>query len=1149
MNKLLGIKGFIPYLAIVFLNAVVDLGHKITIQNVLLKSFSGDNLLILSALVNAMILLPFIFLFSPAGHINDKFSKTKVIRIASLVAVGITVMITISYMAGFFEVAFFLTLLLAIQSAIYSPAKYGLIKRLVGVEHLGLANGIIQAVTIVSILLSSFAFSYLFESMYTGGIKPGEILSHMYVLGFLLIIFSSLEAYNAFKLPYFEAKQDATKEKFSFNRYFTLGYLKENFKIIKSDENIWLSIIGLSLFWGISQVILAAFPAHFKAISGNDNAVLIQMILAVSTIGLIVGSTVAGAMSKHHIELGIVPVGAFGLFLSLFMFSTLKFPFALGLASLFFGFFGGLFIVPLNATIQLFSSQKEMGRVLAGNNFIQNIFMVSFLLLSVVFIKLNISTTGLLWFMSMIALGGSIYSVIKMPHLFARILLLPFLKSHYRFNVDGVENMPTKGGVLLLGNHISWIDWLILQVASPRAIKFVMYRGIYDQWYLNWIFKFFKVIPIGAGASKESIRNITARLQNGEVVALFPEGHISYNGQIGTFQRGFELAVKECDCPIVPFYLRGLWGSSFSRATKHYKELTQKRGKREIIVAFGKPLSNTLKAHEVKQKVQELSFKSWENFINAQQPFTHQWLLNAKSKLFKPCMIDALGTKLSHGKFITAVLIFKSILKKELKNETNVGVILPSSSAGAIVNMALFALGKVPINLNYTLSEQSLKSAVKKANITKVITSEKFLKKLSSRGFDFSFLQNENTIFAENVKTKISLFLKISSLLQSYLLPAQLLDIMHITPKDINDTATILFSSGSEGEPKGIELSHKNLLTNIKQVSELLNFKKDDVILNSLPIFHSFGLTVTTLLPLCEGVKMVSVPDPTDAFMVGKMAARHNATILFGTSTFFRLYTKNRKLHPLMFQSIRMVVAGAEKLKPQIKEDFRLKFGLEIYEGYGTTETAPVASVNMPNILEGESLKELTFNKLGSVGLPLPGTVVKVVDPNTLQELQRNEDGLILIGGGQVMKGYFKDEEKTSEVIAEIDGTRYYKTGDKGHLDDDGFIYITDRYSRFAKLGGEMVSLGSVEEILSEVFKDEASFIAVSVPDEKKGECVALIVKSDLSKEELAQKVKNSSMPPLLMPSHFLHVENLPMLASGKADFKKAKLVACEMLG
>ena len=311
----------------------------------------------------------------------------------------------------------------------------------------------------------------------------------------------------------------------------------------------------------MSQIIVAAFPAHYKAMFNEDNAVVIQAILAVSGIGLALGSYLAGRASRLHIELGIVPLGALGICVSLFFLTLAQSGVVLALCSFVFGFSGGLLIVPLNATIQYFAPEKISGKVMAGNNFVQNVFMVVFLLLSIVFVQLNVSTKGLFLVTSAACFAASLYTMSKVPHLFTRLFLLFALKANYRFHVDGLKNLPQSGGVLLLGNHISWIDWLVLQAASPRAIKFVMYRPIYNKWYLTWFFRIFKVIPIGGGSSRESIETIREYLARGEVVALFPEGHISYNGQINEFQKGFEHVLKDLEnVTTVPFYLRGLWG-------------------------------------------------------------------------------------------------------------------------------------------------------------------------------------------------------------------------------------------------------------------------------------------------------------------------------------------------------------------------------------------------------------------------------------------------------------------------------------------------------------------------------------------------------------------------------------------------------------
>ena len=1142
--------GFVAYLIVAFLNACVDLAHKITIQNTLMKSHEGSELIALTAVVNGMILIPFVLLFSPAGFISDKFDKTRVVRMASLISVGISVAVLAAYSAGMFWAAFWLTLALAAQSAIYSPAKYGLIKSIAGVERLGQANGIVQALTVVAILSGSFLFSFGFEHWYGGAHDPAQIVANIWPIGVLLVLFSAGEAFFSWRLPSFGADEEGAKATFDTKRYLKLGYLTDNMKTVMHDRNIWLSIIGLSLFWGVSQVVVAAFPAHYKAVFGDDNAVIVQGILALSGIGMVIGSAIAGGMSRHHIEHGVIPVGALGIFVALMVFATHASAWVLGVCSLLFGVCGGFVLVPMNATIQYLAPEKEMGKIIAGNNFVQNIAMIAFLAASVLLVEVaRASTTGIFIALAVICLAGGVYAVLELPHLFARIWMLPFLKTGYRFHVHGLENLPPRGGVLLLGNHISWIDWMVLQAASPRAIKFVMYRGIYEKWYLQWLLKMFRVIPIGRGGTRGSLAAIRERLEAGEVVALFPEGHISYNGQINEFQRGYEVAIRDMDnvC-IVPFYLRGLWGSTFSRATDYYKALTARRGKRDIIVAFGAPLRRFVGHAEMRQKVVELSFSSWEHFMARQQPFVYNWLDNAKGALLKTAAVDSTGMNLNNLKFATAVFSFANYLRRKLGEEENVGVLLPGSTIAAIVNVALFVMGKVPVNLNYTVSGEALQAALDKAGVRTVVTSEQFLERLQARGFDFKALLEGKALHAEQIGAAISTGAKIRTLLAVALLPAWALRLVYFTPRALEDTAAILFSSGSEGAPKGIELSHKNILANIRQISDLINFRSSDAVLNSLPVFHSFGLTVTTLMPLSEGLKMISVPDPTDGAAVGKMAARHGATIIFGTSTFFRLYVRNRRLLPLMFQSARLVVSGAEKLKPEVRDAFKLKFGKEMYEGYGATETAPVAAVNTPSFLEVETLKELTFSKAGSVGLPLPGTIIRIVNPDTLQDMPTGEDGLIIIGGSQVMKGYLNDPQKTADVIVNLDGVRYYKTGDKGHLDDTGFLYVTDRYSRFAKIGGEMVSLGSVEEHLARVLSDAQPFCAVSVPDEKKGEAIALLVQAEGGAAEIATQIRGGGVPPLMQPAHILPVEKLPVLASGKADFKGAQKMALEML-
>ena len=1145
MKKLFQISGFSAFLIIMFINASVDLGHKITIQNILYKSFDGEFLAVMTAVVNMMILLPYILFFSIAGFINDKFSRTKVIRVCAIAGLILAFLITLGYYFGFFYFAFFMTLLLALQSAIYSPAKYGLIKRFVGAENLGAANGLVQGITIVAILLASFLFSLIFEGLVRVGEDISQTLQSIWFIGVILCVCAALEVRYAFKVPYFEATNEI--EQFDKRKYFKFIYLRQNLNFVLKNNNILLCTIGLAVFWAISQLLIAVFPAHFKEITGSMNAAYAQMILAMSIVGIVVGSLLAGHYCKRHIEMGIVPFGALGIFLFLIVLSNSSSAFYMVIASFGLGFSGGIFMVPLNAHIQFFTPEYKMGRVLAGSNFVQNIFMLLALVLVILMVKFNLSSRQIFTLSAICVLISALFAIKYLPHLFVRILAIPFLKMGYKVSVDGVENIPQTGGVLLLGNHISWIDWAIVQIAAPRPIKFAMHRSFYELWFLKWFLDIFKVIPIGAGASKTAIESIRQRLNNGEVVALFPEGHISYNGRIDEFQAGFEIAAKDTNAKIIPFYIRGFWGSTFSRADKNYKKMFSKNGKPALRVSFGAPMDINSKAHEVKQKVNELSFFSWEKYLDSLRPMQYNWLKQAKRNPFKRVMVDTTGADVTNFKVITAVILFVNKLTQHIKYDKNVGVILPSSVMGSIINLTLFVMNKISINLNYTLSQENLIKCAQIAELNKIITSRTFVERLKERGFDLETSLGDKLLFLEDIGTQITKQERTKAALKALLFPRFLIEYLYFQKTKINNEATILFSSGSEGIPKGVVLTHKNIMANIKQIADLVNASKNEALLASLPIFHCFGLTVTTYFPLNEGLLSIHVPDPTDAFSVGKMTAKYSASLMFGTSTFFRIYTKNKRLNPLMLSTLRLVVAGAEKLNPIVRQEFKIKFGIEIYEGYGTTETTPVVSINTPNILEPDFFKELIFNKTGSVGLTLSGTVIKIVDPNTYEELENGTEGLILIGGSQVMKEYYKDPAKTNQAIIEFGGVRYYKSGDIGYKDNDGFLFITDRLSRFAKIGGEMISLGAVESALNDIFKEEIIFACTNLNDDKKGEKVVMLYSGEISENEVSQKIKSSNLAPIMQPSVIKQVSEIPVLGSGKINFKGLKDLALNL--
>ena len=1153
MKNALKVTGLFTFLAVAFLNAFVDLGHKIIIQNTLFKNYDGPELIVLTSIVNALILLPFILLFTPTGYLSDKYPKNSIMLVSAWVAFAITILITLSYYMGWFWFAFGMTFLLALQSAIYSPAKYGYLKELVGSRRLAQANGLLQAATTSGILLGTFFFSILFEKMFHGFVLTNaatdkdSVISLMAPLGWVLVGLTSIELLLAYRLP--QLTQIKDKMKFRWEDYTKGKTQARNIKLAKRHPYIWLSILGLSVFWAISQVLLASYPAYAKEFLGLNNTAIVQGLMAFAGIGVLIGSITAGRISRNHIEVGLVPVGAIGVTLSLVLIRLFDSTALQALNFLFLGLMGGFFIVPLNALMQYHARNSQLGRILATNNLIQFSVMLTFLVITSTLAYYSVGSTSILTGLFVIALLGTAYAIYKIPESLLRFIISRLFAARYRMKVLGFEDLPHSGGVLLLGNHISFVDWALVQIASPRKLHFVIERGYYERWYLKGVLKMFGAIPINSTSSSNSLDTINELLKSGKAVCLFPEGTISRTGQLSEFKRGYQKAIEGTQAKIVPFYLHGLWGSRFSRSSGFLKEARQSGFKRDIIVAFGKPMSAKTTPDQLKRRIFDLSFTSWQDYSKTIDPIPVSWLKTAKRMSFQMAATDVLGEPLSHHKFITAVFAFSGLIAKK-SPEQNIGVLVPSSVGGALTNMAVLSLGKTVVNLNFTASKEAIQGSIEKANIKSVYTSKKFIKKLDERGIKIKeILPQTKLIYLEDFKAELSKVKMSITMLAVILLPAQILRLIYLKKVKMGDTAAILFSSGSEGTPKGVELTHQNLATNSRQIADMLNTRENDIVMSTLPTFHAFGLLATTLMPLSEGIPIVCHPDPTDVLTIAKGAARNNATFLFGTSTFFRLYTMNKKVHPLMLKSLRLIVSGAERLNPAVREGFTNKFGKPILEGYGTTETSPVASVNIPDALDTRYWKTQLGNVNGTVGMPLPGTSFRIVDPDTLEELPTGEDGLILIGGPQVMKGYLFDEEKTAEVIIEEDNKRWYKSGDKGHLDEDNFLTIVDRYSRFAKLGGEMVSLSAVEETIRDALNDpELDLVAVNLPDAKKGEKIILLIATETPIPEIKKLLIESGMNPLMIPAKIALVNAVPKLGSGKTDFASSRKVALDQV-
>ncbi len=601
-----------------FLNSFVDLGHKITIQNTVFKIFDGQQQIVWVAIVNSLILLPYILLFTPAAYFSNRYPLLKIIRVSAWIAVVCSGLIVYFYYQANYRLAFTMTLALAIQSAIYSPAKYGYIKQLMGEAKLVGANAKVQVTTIVAILSGTLIFSIIFEwllaerHLATAPLSEASILQAIAPLGWLLVLSTILECWVAYRLPGLEAA-GSPKEGFDWSAYFTGRMLKKNIGAITYRREILYSILGLSVFWSLSQMVLAAFPAYAKQHLLETNAAVIQAMLACSGVGILAGAMLVGRIAKRtlyqplaewQLRKQLIPVGAIGLAVSLSLVPWMDSMFAITLCFVGVGFFGAFFIVPLNAIIQSLAPPERVGSVLAGNNWVQNVSMFSFLLITIFSALAGVSAVWLFYLISAIACFGALFYLRFGLRDLLQFVIASALNRRYMLKAVKHSEFPESGAVLLLGNHISWIDWALIQLAVPRPIRYVIDRTFYDHWLLHRFLRHIGTIAISPKRSKEAIKQIHAALDLGHVVCLFPEGKISQDGELSPFKAGYELAIKDSAAKIMPFYIHGMAGSRFSRVAQPrvsiWRSLFGKR--RDVQVLLGKP-ADKLNAEALYQSV------------------------------------------------------------------------------------------------------------------------------------------------------------------------------------------------------------------------------------------------------------------------------------------------------------------------------------------------------------------------------------------------------------------------------------------------------------------------------------------------------------------------------------------------------------------
>jgi acyl-[acyl-carrier-protein]-phospholipid O-acyltransferase/long-chain-fatty-acid--[acyl-carrier-protein] ligase len=710
-------------------------------------------------------------------------------------------------------------------------------------------------------------------------------------------------------------------------------------------------------------------------------------------------------------------------------------------------------------------------------------------------------------------------------YFFGRLLVRCF----YRVTALGIDNLP-QGGFLLLPNHISWVDAIVLQLACPRPIRFVIDQEYYHKPILHPILRTLQCIPIDSRHSHSAIRAASEKIAEGEIVCLFPEGALERTGTLLRLRRGYELIARHARAAVVPVWLDQLWGSIFSFQGGKFFRKFPKRIPYPVTIAFGKPLdADVADIATVREELLKLGEFCFSRRSSLNRHLAECCIRGLKRRQFATAVIDGLDdSALSRSKLLGAAIALSRYLRKEFPDE-RIAIVLPASKGSMVANLAVTLANKVPVDLNFTMGRAANESCCKRADLRIAISATPFMERLKDFPWPERVLKLDELM--PRMKRQIVFWWILSILVPAGLL----LRLLKIPKEGDHREAILLFTSGSTGEPKGVVISHRNVVGNVAQFRQLLDATKDDAILASLPFFHTFGSTVTLWYPLIEGVRIVTYPNPLEAAKNAALVERYKLTLLLGTPTFLRVYL--RKAEPHQLRSLRLTIAGAEKLPLDLARHFEERFGKKVFEGYGLTETAPVVSVNLPEPMPGVGLS----SRLGSVGKMAPGIAAEIREPETNRKLSLHETGMLWLRGVNIFEGYLHDPKQTSEVLRDD----WLKTGDIGRFDEDGFLYIEGRLSRFSKIGGEMVPHETIESKIIDLLglsgRDERPIAVMGVQDEAKGEALVLLSAVDIDQAELRNKLHEAGVPNLWIPRQIQRVESIPVLASGKLDFKKCQ--------
>ncbi|WP_442755524.1 acyl-[ACP]--phospholipid O-acyltransferase [Methylocystis sp. JAN1] len=1119
-QSLLATRRFAPLFWRQFFAAFNDNFLKNALVLLILAQIGGEKGASLVTLAGAIFIAPFFVLSGIAGEMADKFDKAVIARRLSLAEIGVAGLSAAGFYFADVATLFAALLCFGITGALFGPVKYGILPDHLTKEELPAGNALVESATFIAILAGTIA----------GGLAMQERGSSlgMHAFAAAIMIVSAASYVAAWFIP--STQRAAPELKIDWNVF------RSTFKLLKAlraaPELRRLTAVT-SLFWLYGSIAMSLMPPLVThSLHGAESVVTLH--LAIFAIAIGAGSGLAAFLLKGRIVLLPAAIGAVVIaFASIDLGvaellravdpnaaerdiahyfdepGALRASIDLALLAL----AGGLMIVPSFAAIQARSPAEQRARTVAAVNVHNAAFMAAGGA-GVAFLQAQGVTLAQLFIgMGVVALLSAIwirYAVVKNPML---DLLSIIFRAFYRLEVKGLDNFEKAGpNPIVALNHVSFLDAAAILSVLPRDPVFAIDHGISQRWWVRPFLRFTRAIPLDP-SKPLGTRTLVNAVKAGDPLVIFPEGRLTVTGSLMKVYDGAGLIAEKSGAFVVPVKIDGPEATMFSRLTR---EQARRRWFPKFTLTVQEPVRLTVD-DELKGKARRMAAGAALYQIMSDLIFrttrTDETVFEAALRaadrhgFSRVALEDPLTGKLTYRKILIGARLLGEKIAKIGAPGDRIGIMLPNANAAGVTFLAVSSAGRVPAMINFTAGATNILAGCEGAAVKTILTSRAFIEKGKLDKLAEALSEKVSLVYLEDMRAGVTLFDKLKAMLR-FKKP--------VVARKADDMATVLFTSGSEGVPKGVALSHRNLLANAAQAAARIDFGRQDKVFNVLPVFHCFGLTIGFMLPLISGVPVYFYPSPLHYRIVPELIYGTNATIFFGTDTFLAGYA--RSAHAYDFRSIRYVVAGAEPVKQSTRDVWCEKFGIRILEGYGVTETAPVLSLNTP-----------MFNKFGTVGRMMPGVDYKLEKVPGVEE-----GGRLLVRGPNVMMGYLK-ADNPGVLQAPEDG--WYDTGDIVTIDAEGFVTIKGRAKRFAKIGGEMVSLAAVEQLAAELWPKALSACATEI-DPRKGERIVLVTQQkDATRADFMAYAKSKGASDLSIPAEVLSVEHIPLLGSGKLDF------------